>query len=83
MEIIDYDIFKAYMTRIQSVTNYTLINDIHNSLLYQRDIISEFLSENPDLELSKLMQAKQQLHYFDILILEIRLRIEAGVYDEQ
>lgn len=83
MEIIDYDIFKAYMIRIQSVTNYTLINDIHNSLLYQRDIISEFLSENPDLELLKLMQAKQQLHYFDILILEIRLRIEAGVYDEQ
>lgn len=83
MEIIDYDVFKAYMTRIQSISNYTLINDIHNSLLYQRDIISEFLSENPDLELPKLMQAKQQLHYFDILILEIRLRIEAGAYDEQ
>ena len=83
MEIIDYDIFKAYMTRIQSVTNYTLINDIHNSLLYQRDIISEFLSENSDFDLLKLMQAKQQLYYFDILILEIRLKIEAGVYDEQ
>lgn len=48
MEIIDYDIFKAYMTRIQSVSNYTLINEIHNSLLYQRDIISDFISENSD-----------------------------------
>ena len=80
--LIDYESFKAYMVRIQSANNIDLIDDIHNSLLYKTNIIQEFTEENPDADLIDILSARQQINYLNVLVLEIRLRLERGIYDE-
>lgn len=80
--LIDYESFKAYMVRIQSTNNINLIDDIHNSLLYKTNIIQEFIEENPDADFLDILSARQQISYMQVLIFEIRLRIERGIYDD-
>ena len=80
--LIDYESFKSYMIRIQSTNSFNLIDDIHNSLLYKVNIIQDFIDENPDADLVDILSARQQINFMQVLVLEIRLRIERGIYDD-